>query len=92
MERLEERALHAKGAAGAKAIEQTECGMFSEEKVAQPVPHGGRLMGSKIRAEPGRVGPQRRGQSVSGAVIPGTFQETHRLSYLHLALLFPDVL
>lgn len=52
----------------------------------------GRLMGSKIGVEPGWVGPQRRGQPVIGAVIPGTFQETHRLSYLRLSLLFPDML
>jgi len=39
--------LQAEGAAGAKAKGQTGSGMFRVEKGAQPVWHGGRLMGVK---------------------------------------------
>lgn len=92
MGRLEERTLQTEGASGAKAAEQTESGMFGEEKVAQPVWGVARLMGSEMGVEPGRVGPQKRGQQIIVAVLPGTFHETHRLSYLYLSLLFPDVL
>lgn len=63
--------LQVEGAAGARAKEQTGSGMFREEKGAQPVWHGGSfngLMGAKAGVDPGQVGPQRRGQQVTGAV------------------------